>query len=350
VSFFRSFYVRLSLVFLALILILAVLHARIAANVFDRQREEIDQRANAMLAADMAKEIEPYIGAGEEGDGEALGSAIHYMMVLNPLIEIYLISGSGEILSYFAVTSSTVHLERVDIAPVRAFLGRDDPFPIYGDDPRRPNEATTFSAAPLKVPGGGDGYVYVVLRSSLYDSARSEIEDEYFRAAFRESLFYTLPLVALLGLLVFFLLTYRLQGLTNVVRAFGNGAYDVRATVASRDEVGELAASFNFMARQIESSVEAIERAERERRDLVANISHDLRTPLSSIRGYIETLLHREPSLSADDRKKYLEISLSSAEALGRLVDDLFELSRLERAGQGISSEVFSLSELCHDT
>ncbi|NCN04795.1 MAG: HAMP domain-containing histidine kinase [Spirochaetales bacterium] len=352
VPFLSSFYVRLSLIFLTLILLLAVLQAQIAANAFERKRAEIDQRANTMLAADMASEIEPYLSPLGQSMGvysDALGSAIHYMMVLNPLIEIYLVSAEGTILGYFADTPEEVQLERINLDPVFAFLSNDRMLPIYGDDPRRPNQPTTFSAARLSGIGNGSGFLYVVLKSSVYDTARTEIEDQYFQNAFRESLFLSIPLVAILGLLLFFLLTLRLRRLTATVRAFGTGQYDVRVTTRSRDEVGELSDSFNLMADQIASSVQSLAKVERERRDLVANISHDLRTPLSTIRGYIETVLQKDEVLSPSERREYLRTSLSSAEALGRLVGELFELSRLENADSALRPESFSLAELGHD-
>jgi signal transduction histidine kinase len=346
-NFWNRFYVKISLVFLILIIFLAALHTRISSRVFNRQRDEIDQRANVMLAADMAREIEPYLGSGKPDDG--VGSAIHYMMVLNPLIEIYLLSSDGAILEYFADSESPVVSDRVDLNPVNLLLQGNDVFPIYGDDPRRPDHPSTFSVAPLDATGEPDGYLYIVLQSSLYDSARIEIEGSYFRAALRESLLLTLPFVAILGIVLFFFLTMRLQRLTRIVREFGAGAYDIRAEFVSNDEIGELAGSFNTMASTIERSVARIEQVEGNRRELVANISHDIRTPLAAMSGYTETLIDKDATLSAKERKQYLEISLKSVDSIRSLVDDLFALSKLEAKDHTLELEEFSLSDLCQD-
>ena len=328
--------------FLVLIVLLAALLARITSNVFDQQRDEIDQRANAMLAADMAKEIQPYLTT--DSDAGQIGSAIHYMMVLNPLIEIYLLSGDGTILSFFADTDTALQTNHVALGPIEGYLSGEQALPVYGEDPRRPEQPSTFSVAALTLSSGRQGYLYVILRSSLYDSARSEIEDDYYRAALRKSLLFTLPFVTLLGLVLFSFLTLRLRKLTEVVRRFGSdsGAYGVRAAVASRDEIGELARSFNTMASRIEE-------AETRRRDLVANISHDIRTPLAVINGYTETLLEKGARLSIEERTQYLEISLASVKSISRLVDDLFALSKLEAHDHTLNPEEFSLSELCQD-
>lgn len=301
-----------------------------------------------MLAADMAREIRPYLDAGT--DDAAVGSAIHYMMVLNPLIEIYVLAEDGGIRAFFADSDEAIRLDRVDLAPIASFLSGRESFPIYGDDPRRPSMPSTFSVAPLPLETGESGYLYVILGSGLYDSARIAIEDTYFRAAFRESLLYTVPLVAVIGLIVFFILTARLKRLTRIVGAFGAGDFSTRARFTSRDEIGELAESFNRMAATIQQSVAAKEQAERERRDLVANISHDLRTPLAAIRGYTETILDKGESLSVVERERFLTTSLASIDALAGMVEDLFELSRLEAREERLHGEDFSVAELCQDT
>ena len=150
----RRFYVKLSLVVLALLLALAVLQAVISLRIFQQRQTEVDQRVNRNLAADMAGEIEPHLhsrrgqAAGlEEETLKTVGEAIHYMMVLNPAVEIYLLDGGGEILAFFAEPGKRVRQERVDLEPVRAFLAERQPLPILGDDPRRPGERTQIGRA-----------------------------------------------------------------------------------------------------------------------------------------------------------------------------------------------------------
>lgn len=343
----NRFYFRLSAVFLILIAFLAVMQARISSDVFDRRRDEIDQRANAMLAADMAREISPYPDPKE--NQEEIGSAIHYMMVLNPRIEIYLLAPDGTIEAYFADSEMPVVDRSIGIVPIENFLSGRAVFPLYGDDPRRPDRPSTFSVARLN-PGDPDGgYLYIILRSSLYDAARTQIAGYYYNVALRRGLLFSLPIVAVLGLMVFFLLTKRLRTLTEVVRAFGNGDHGIRAPDSASDEIGELAGSFNSMAAMIGDSIEALRKAETNRRDLVANISHDLKTPLAAIGGYAETLLEKGVFLDEAKRKSYLETALASVETMRNRVDDLFRLSELEDGALTLKEEPFSLAELCQD-
>jgi signal transduction histidine kinase len=292
-------------------------------------------------------------GEGVEAEaprGEEIGAVIHYMMVLNPSIEIYILDRQGRILAFFAEPGREVGQERVDLRPIRAFLQERRPLPILGDDPRRPGQRKHFSAAPLDLGGGRRGYLYIVLESSRYAEARAELEYSYLSRALLQSALMALPLVGLLGLALFFLFTRRLQELTRIVRSFGKGDYSARAPVRSRDEIGELAGSFNEMANTIEESHRRLEKADRQRRELTAGVSHDLRTPLSTIRGYTETLLEKEDGLTREERRRYLEIIRGRTEALGRLVKDLFELATLEARDETPAGERFSLSELVHDT
>ena len=344
---FRRFYLRISAVFLVLLLVLAAAFVIVTVRTFERHRVEIDQQVNSGLAADMAREIEPYLDQGTQS--EEVGSAIHYMMVLNPAVEIYLLDPEGSILAYFAEQKGDVGIDRVDLAPIREFFSQDRAFPIFGDDPRHPGERKHFSVAPLTLPSGDEGYLYIVLQSSLYDRARQNLGDIYLVEALRNSVLIALPSVAILGLLVFFLATRRLTGLTETVSTFAQGDYSVRARESAPDEIGELARTFNNMADTIAANHAQLQAADQQRRELIASISHDLRNPLASIRGYTETLLQKNDELPADERRRYLEVSLERSAALSRLVNDLFELATLDARDVAPAKEQFSLSELAQD-
>lgn len=103
------------------------------------------------------------------------------------------------------------------------------------------------------------------------------------------------------------------------------------------------------MAGRIVQQVEALRRTDEERRELIANISHDLRTPLAALRGYVETLLLKERSLTPEERTRFLEIAASQSEKLGTLVTELFELSRLEAHEASPQLERCSIAELVQD-
>ena len=344
---FKNFYIKLSLLFLLLLIIMAVISIAVTFRISQRHMIEVDQRVNRSLARDMAAEIEPQMKEGIEAD--QIGLIIHYMMVMNPAVEIYLLDSSGGILGFYATPGKEVVMEKVDLEPVNAFIEGKKSLPIFGDDPRHPGESKHFSAAPVSLGPTGSGYLYVVLRSSLYDSAAGELMEEYQLLALRNGVLITLPVVAIAGLILFFYLTQRLKSLTRSVRAFGSGDLKQRVSVRSKDEVGELADSFNTMADTIVDNIGKLEEADRLRRDLVMSVSHDLRNPLASIRGYLETLSLKGDSITPEQQKEYLDILLHNTTVLHHLIDNLFELSKLESEDISPNLEIFSLSELIQD-
>jgi signal transduction histidine kinase len=347
IPFHKRFYVRLSSLFLVLLLVMGTAQVLISMRIAEQRQIEVDQLVNWDLAADMVAEIEPVLAA--DGSITDVGSVIHYMMVLNPAIEIYLLDATGKILAFFAEPGKEVRQKSVDLGPIRAFIRGREPAPIFGDDPRNPGQRKHFSAAPISLPDGSRGYLYVVLRSTRYDTASGRLREKYLASALTRALLLAIAGVGLVGLVLFAVLTRRLQGLSRTVGAFQSGKLDQRAPDSSGDEIGELGRAFNRMADAIAASMEELKQTDSLRRELVANVSHDLRSPLTSIQGYVETLLMKEDSLDRDKRREYLQIILNDAVMLNELVHELFELSKLEARQVQPHLERFVLTELAQD-
>ncbi|KJK59898.1 ATPase [Saccharothrix sp. ST-888] len=114
-------------------------------------------------------------------------------------------------------------------------------------------------------------------------------------------------------------LTAPLRAMTAAARAMASGDYSARVEVSSRDEVGELADTFNRMAADLEA-------ADRHRRELVANVSHELRTPIAALRAVLENVVDGV----VQPNPKTLGAALEQTERLGRLVTHLLDLSKLD--------------------
>jgi signal transduction histidine kinase len=130
-------------------------------------------------------------------------------------------------------------------------------------------------------------------------------------------------------------MTQPLRDMAHAARAMARGDYRQRVHSRSRDEVGQLAAAFNRMAGEMEG-------LERLRRDLVANVSHELKTPISALRARLENLLDgvEEPD------PVLIGVMLQQAERLSRLVDQLLDLSRLESGDLPLKIEEVGLATL----
>ena len=102
------------------------------------------------------------------------------------------------------------------------------------------------------------------------------------------------------------------------------------------DEVAAVAHSFNRMADELTRRAQALEASDRARRQLLADVSHELMTPLTAMRGYVETLAMPELQLDAATRERYLEIIDDETHRLERIVGDLLDLARLEGGGTAL--------------
>jgi signal transduction histidine kinase len=155
------------------------------------------------------------------------------------------------------------------------------------------------------------------------------------------------------ALVVFRFLTIRLRRLASAIEMFRASGFATPVRIEtvgkSDDEIGQLIAAFQEMSERIAMQLAQLSRVDRERRELLANVSHDLRTPLASMQGYLETMLIKADALSSEDRLRYLQIAVKHCERLGRLVHDLFELTKLEADEIRPKVEVFPLSELAQD-
>jgi signal transduction histidine kinase len=130
---------------------------------------------------------------------------------------------------------------------------------------------------------------------------------------------------------------------------FKKGNLHERIEVNSNDELDQVAVAFNEMAETIESNIEEIKGIDNLRKELIGNVSHDLRTPIASIQGYAETLEMKAEDITIEERRKYLSIIVKSCERLKGLVNDLFELSKLESSQVKLNIEPFSISEMVQD-
>ena len=158
----------------------------------------------------------------------------------------------------------------------------------------------------------------------------------------------------LAGLFFFRLLTRRLRVLATAMEGFRRRHFSVAAARSpeddrSADEIDRLSRTFDAMAERIGEQLEALERKDALRREMVAQVSHDLRTPLASLRGYLETLTLKAESLPQEERDEYLNAALSQSEALSRLVNALFELAKLDACEAPPQREPFNIAELVQD-
>ncbi len=315
--------------------------------------EELSQRLNASLAMYVVN-AGPLIRSGEI-DRRALDELANRAMVINPTAEIYLVTPGGDIVGH-ALPPEDVVVDRVDVASIRDLIDGTAPLPIKGVDPRDPGSRKVFSAFPVTDPARPDevsGYLYVVLGGSQFEAVAEQVSGSDRQRVIGAGILLLVLAAFGAGALLFSYLTRRLRRLTGEVSDFTAGRFNAGSSVAAvdrpRDEIDQLRNACHYMAATIQQQLATLQEDDRLRRELVTNISHDLRTPLASMQGYIETLIIKDDSLDAVTRAKYLEIARKHATHLGRLIQDLFELAMLDSDRVTPEFEQFSLPELIYD-
>ncbi len=138
----------------------------------------------------------------------------------------------------------------------------------------------------------------------------------------------------------------RLRDVESAARKLGAGDLSARAPDQGNDEVAAVARAFNAMAVDLSARAAALQSADRARRQLLADVSHELNTPMTAIRGYLETLSMPDMPLSADTRQRYLGIVSDETTRLERIVRDLLDLARLEDGGGSLHIESVPVADL----
>ncbi len=341
-------FVKLSLVFLCILIITAVVLTFLNQYTAQNYYEEANQRLNANLAQYTADHIPNTFDENLKIDTLAIQEIMHSMMVINPNVEVYLLNSNGTILSHVAPYKKVVR-ESVNLEPIKSFLDAEGKVFIKGDDPRDFNCQKVFSAAPVYKNNEILGYYYIILASEEQVSLLSSIRNAYTLRLGIRLLFFTLLGSLLLGLVAIWYQTKNLSTINKVIHQFLDGDYSARIQDAEKGDFSFLAKSFNKMANQIQQYIEKIVSINTFRKELIANISHDLRTPLSIIQGYSETLQMKRQSLSSKKIHDYLDNIHESTKRLNGLVNQLFELSKLESNQIQVHKEPFPIDELARD-
>jgi signal transduction histidine kinase len=348
---FRSLYSRIAFTFAVLILLFGGLCGGLDLYAAKNHQQEVIQRLSRGLAEHIAVNW-PLLSQSNQLNDVSVKELFHWMMVVNPSIEVYLLDANGGILSHQA-PPGRVQLKQVAIKPIHEFLA-GGVLPLKGDNPRNPNRQAIFSATSLQHNGTVVGYLYVVLTGDDYQRLASDVwQDHIFQTAMWIGLA-GLALTLLVGLGLFAVITRRLDALSSAVAAFEESKFSGELLlhpkiISSPDEIARLANSFEHMAQRINLQMQHIKSQDEMRREMVANVSHDLRTPMTSLQGYLETLLRKSNTLSQDEQRRYLEVAVRQSRRVSHLSHQLFELAKLEYEETKPNFEPFFVQELIQD-
>ena len=292
----KALYVRLTL---ATALVLALLGAAVLAlmaRTSEQYAAEVRQRLDAGIAMYVVRELH-LLERGKVNE-VALRELANRAMTVNPSAEVYLLDPEGRVLS---AGPQRVPLARtsVGLEPILQFLRAPERRPLFGDDPTSSTRRRVFSVAPIEEGGRLEGYLYVVLGGRPERSIAEQLWGSYALRAGFLTLLLVIALTVAASAGLFFGLTRRLRALDGVMDRWARGipgdALKFDPSISAGDEITALSRRFHSMSNAIEAQIQELKTTDELRRELIANVSHDLRTPLTSLRGYIETALVRAP-------------------------------------------------------
>ena len=349
---FKTLYGKIVLVLSGMFIVIGLMYILLTLFTTRLYIQEGAQRLNHDLAAYLVSEM-TFIKDGNINK-RALKESFDMLMKINQNIEVYLLDPKGEILAYSAPPGK-VKRKTVSLNPIKNFYEKSENLPILGDNPRNWNQQKVFSASPIPTDGLLEGYLYIILGSEEYDNIAQMLKKNYVLRLSTGVAVAGLIFVFVTGLFLFRYLTRRLRKLTSAMELFKQGNFLkpvlnlLPRDKDEGDEIDRLNVVFCEMSSRITEQIDKIQQSDIQRRELISNVSHDLRTPLTSLQGYLETLQLKGEKTIPHELLTYLDIALNHSKRLENLIAELFELAKLDSHDIEVNIEPFHLGELAQD-
>jgi two-component system OmpR family sensor kinase len=347
----HSLYIKLVLVLFFLFSLIGSVFLAVALYTAPMYQQELSQQLNHDLARYIVNE-HVLIENGQVRQ-DNLSELFHNVMIINPSLELYLLDPSGQVVAH-SMPPEKVKRRQVSLQPINDFLEADTQGLIMGDDPGGEDSQNSFTVAPIDFQNERQGYIYAILGSEKTTNITDVLQRSLIMKWSTSAVLMALAFAFIAGLLLFFFLMRKLRVLSQAMQEFKSEnlqetAAGIDKQYHSLDEIDAMANTFQEMAGRIDSQMNHLQEVESQRRELVANVSHDLRTPLASLSGFLETLQLKSETLSDAEKQTYLKIAWDNAQRLTALVEELFELAKLDANEIQPQLEPFSLAELAFD-
>ena len=360
---FQSLYSRLALVLLGVFLSMGVL----LFMFFEYLSVTTQNQVSQLLHKDFAINVQMNLDVIKDDaiDSDKIKEVFRSMMVIGPALELYIIDDTGNVIAYQAAEEK-IKRRIVAVEPIKSFIKGDDSYPIYGDDPRSKNKKKIFSAARVYAKNNqivnqtdGDdgvtiGYLYAIIGGEDYDNIFASLASGNTWKLRLIGMFSGLLFLLLASLLLFYALTRPLRKLSKEIKAFEDSGFKNKPGINSlqvdqEGEVNQLKNSFYQMEQRIFDLVERLNKQEELRREFLTYLSHDLRTPLMGMKANLETLEINKNSMPITERQHFLEKARINGDRLESMINELFELTRLDGNQVEVNIDEFSIDDLLSD-
>ena len=323
--FRRFLFYSIIIVLLCLLIITAILVYPVTGYIEKVKKDSLIQSA---------EDVSSYISQISRGELDASEQYVFlYLDALSESIsaDIMLADLDGRIV--FVSSADTKHSEGGFLPPMVTNELEDEPFFAYGNIGGFYDKAYYVAAVPVYDANDSLSGYCVVAQHTVWSSDAVP------------SVFFVFTLVVLLSALLIFALTSvyafnttrPLKQMTAATKRFAAGNFESRVYVKNKDEIGELAESFNEMADSL-ASMEGI------RRNFIANVSHELKTPMTSISGYIDGIL--DGTIPKTEQEYYLSIVSEETKRLSRLVTSMISLSKIDSGEIKVNKTAFDVLDV----
>ena len=342
----NNIFKRIGLLVFSLITVLSLLFIIItylsAAYFFNASTELL----NKDVAAHIAKFTSPF--EGNIINKSKADSVFYNAMVVSPSIEVYFLDTSGKVI-YFESPDSAIKLWQIPLDNINKLILSKGKTYILSPDPKDPQHNKIFSAAEVIKDNKNLGYIYVILGSKEYNNTSELLFTSHAAKLALEA--FAIIIIASFTISFYYIkrLQRRYNAVVSVLEEYKQGNFDARFNNNKNDEFTPVTSSFNAMAELLSQNIFQLKKAENERKNFIANISHDLRTPLSIASGYAETLVNQEDKITSNKQKEYLQLVVSKLKQIENMVMQLFELSRLDAIDFKPEKEPFIFSEILQE-
>lgn len=358
-KYFSSVFTRILFTLIFIFSAFGLLTAVLFINSSRTYEQEVTQQIHRDLAQHVVDNYLLYNNG--KPDYEAAKKTFHDLMILGANFEFYLLNKHGEIVAFDAKPEQ-VKAKSIALGPIQQFLkNKARNGLIQGDDPRYADKKKIFSVAPIIQMGEVYGYLYVVIGSQ----ARDALEQELWSSKILYSglwIFIGASLLTLLALVcVIAFITRPLSKLTHqvqLIREQGFEKYAVNTPVAdqlktwradSNNDIHILGHSFQQAIQKLHEQYDNLVSIDDLRKELLSHVSHDLRTPLASLLGYLETWEMQHEILPAEKGAEYISTAKRSAQKISILIEQLFELAHLDGNSVTVKKEPIAIAELVQD-
>lgn len=342
-----SIFTRISILVFSLITALCLLFIALTYLSTNRFHQASTQLLNKDVAAHIAEFTSPFNSNGI--NKRKADSVFHDAMVLSPSAEVYFLDTSGKVIAFHA-NEKEVKQWNLPLENIRKLITSKGSIYIKGTDPRDPENDKIFSAAEVKSTSENLGYIYVILGSN------EKVTGMLYNGYLGNLLAKAICVIIVLSIILSFIYLNRLQKnynhVVHVLQRFESGDLEARFKLQEQHELTPITQAFNKMADLLLYNINRLTKSEKERKDFITHISHDLKTPLAIARGYTETLFLKraDKELSNEEMELCLQMILTKIQQTDTMVNQLFELSRVESVEFKAAKEPFVLSEIVQET